>query len=137
MTKRQGFRVNVGDVIVLKYRTFENKEAVGIFAVVYHEAEINKLSTCFSAIKISTESCLYQIKLSKEYVPFLKHDSYLNCNTQFKFIEDQVHKIIGRLNPFYLNKIIQQTRSYQKDMEKQLIQHIGKNDLFGCIQGGK
>lgn len=123
-------RVNIGDVVLIKYRTFTDELVVGIFAVIYHETYDVVTSTNFTAIKLSTEDGCYQIKLEKKYLRFLDHDSYLNCNAQFKFREDQVLKLIGKLSPYYLNKVLQQTRNYQKKIEKQLVSSIGEDKLF-------
>lgn len=126
-------RVNVGDVILAKYMNFDGEITLGLFTVCYHESGDNPSSSNFTAIKVCTKSGLYQIKLLKQYLPFLEHDSFLNCNMQFRFREDQVIRICGRLTPYYNNKMLQQIMSYQNTMNKQLQSLIG-NNLFVDIQ---
>lgn len=123
-------RVNVGDIILTKYLDFDGEVQTAMFAVCYHECYDDVTSNNFTAIKISTNEQCYQIPLLKEYLTFLNHDSFLNCNMMFRFREDQVLKIVGRLTPYYLNKMLQQTGNYFKKMEKEITDVIGPNNLF-------
>lgn len=126
-------RVNVGDVILVKYMNFDGEITLGLFVVCYHEYSDNPISTNFTAIKVCTHSGCYQIKLLKFYLPFLDHDSFLNCNMQFRFREDQVLKICGRLTTYYNNKMLQQLLSYQKSMNEGLRKLIG-DDIFSSTE---
>lgn len=122
-------RVNVGDVVLAKYMNFDGEISFGLFAICYHECYDNPVSTNFTAIKVCTRSGCYQINLLKRSLPFLEHDSFLNCNMQFRFREDQVLKICGRLTPYYCNKMLQQVMNYNSAMNKQLQDLIG-DDIF-------
>lgn len=123
-------RVNIGDVVLIDYITFEGEKETGLFTVVYHEASDIRISTNFTAIKVSSEKYCYNVNLEKKYLPFLNHDSFLNCNQFFRFREDQVNGILGRLTPYYLNKTLQQTKNYFKKIVDGLILNIGKDNLF-------
>ena len=123
-------RVNVGDVVLIKYRTFKDVLTTGLFVVIYHECYDEPTSINFTGIKIATDEYCYQVPLQAQYLTFLDHDSFLNVNAQFRFIEDQVFKIVGRLSPYYLNKLLQQQRNYNKRIESQLIDTIGEQNLF-------
>lgn len=123
-------RVNVGDVILARYMDFEGQVETAMFVVAYHECYDVPISNNFTAIKISSKSYCYQIPLLKEYLTFLDHDSYLNCNMQFRFREEQVLRIVGRLTPYYLNKLLQQTNNYYEKMKKQITETIGEHNLF-------
>lgn len=123
-------RVDVGDVILAEMLDFNKEIKVAMFVVCYHESYDDYTSNNFTAIKISSEEHCYQIKLLKEYLPFLNHDSFLNCNSVFRFREQQVIGKVGRLNAFYLNKVLQQTQNYYNKMKEQIIRVIGPNNLF-------
>lgn len=123
-------RVNVGDVILHDYLDFDGQIQTAMFVVCYHECFDTVVSGNFTAIKISTNKQCYQVHLLKEYLPFLNHDSFLNCNTMFRFREDGVQKIVGRLTPYYLNKMLQQTQNYFNKMKKEITDVIGPNNLF-------
>ena len=118
-------RVNVGDIVLIKYMNFDGEITLGLFAVNYHECKDHPISTNFSAIKVCTKPGCFQVNLLKRYLPFLEHDSFLNCNMQFRFREDQVLKICGRLTTYYLNKMLQQVVSYQCSTNRQLQDLIG------------
>lgn len=123
-------RVNVGDIILAKYLDFGGEVETAMFVVCYHECYDIRTSTNFTAIKISSNEGCYQIPLLKEYLTFLNHDSFLNCNMMFRFREDQVIKRVGELTPYYLNKMLQQTSNYFMKMQKQITNIIGENNLF-------
>lgn len=123
-------RVNVGDVLLINYMDFEEEIKTAMFVVCYHECYDNLTSGNFTAIKISSHPMCYQVKLLQEYLPFLTHDSYLNCNQMIRFREDQVQGIVGRLTPYYLNKMLQQTQNYFCKMKNEITQVIGPNNLF-------
>lgn len=126
-------RVNVGDVVLVKHRTLEDEEQSGLFVVIYHECEDMRTSDTFTAIKISSREGSYQIPLTTDRVQFLDHDSYINCNSIMRFREPSVYRILGTLNPYYLNKIITQTNCYFKRMHQQLIEHIPDGCLFSNL----
>lgn len=123
-------RVNVGDIILAKYLDFDEEVQTAMFVVCYHECGDVRTSNNFTAIKVSSNPQCYQIPLKTEYLKFLKHDSFLNCNMMFRFREDQVIKIVGRFTPYYLNKLLQQTSNYFNRMRLQITEMIGENNLF-------
>lgn len=126
-------RVNVGDLVLLEYTNFMGENVNGLFAVIYHESMDNISSSNFNAIKVSTNEYLYQVKLETEYLPFLHHDSYLNCNQVFRFRENQVINILGRLTTYYLNKTLQQINNYNKQVEDGIVRMIGVDRVFENI----
>lgn len=117
-------RVNVGDVIWAPYLDFQGEIKNAMFVVCYHECNDISTSTNFTAIKISSNPACYQILLQKQYLPFLAHDSYLNCNMQFRFREDQVVSIAGRLNSYYISKMNQQISHYYDAMSNQQLKFL-------------
>ncbi len=123
-------RVNVGDIVLAVYRDFNQELKKAYFVVCYHECYDIPTSTNFTAIKISSEERGYGILLQPEYLPFLSHNSYLNCNIQFTFRESEVLKVMGHLTPYYLNKLLQQTKNYNNKMSKQITEMIGEHNLF-------
>lgn len=123
-------RVNVGDIVLAKYLDFDLDIQTAMFVVCYHESYDVRTSSNFTAIKISSNEGCYQIPLLKEYLPFLNHDSFLNCSTMFRFREDQVLKRVGELTPYYLNKMLQQTSNYYRRMSKQITEAIGDHNMF-------
>lgn len=127
-------RVNVGDVVLIKYRTYQDELVNGLFVVCYHESQNIRASEGFTAIKISSKSGCYQIALLKQATDFIDHDSYINCNMTMKFIEDQVIDIIGRVNKHILNSMILQLEQYHKDMQKQLLKLIPEDLQFDKVK---
>lgn len=123
-------RVNVGDVVLIDYANFAGDVVQGVFVVTYHEAMDDRSSNNFTAIKISTNEYLYQIKLEKSYLPFLEHDSYMNCNQFFRFREQQVRGILGRLTLYYMNKMMVQLQNHFNRWETGLIKVIGVGNVF-------
>lgn len=123
-------RVNVGDVVMIKHHTLDNEEQTGLFIVIYHECEDIRTSDTFTAVKISSREGSYQIPITTDRAPFLNHDSYINCNSIERFREPSVYRILGSVNPYYLNKIITQTNCYFRRMHQQLIKHIPSECLF-------
>lgn len=126
-------RVNVGDVVLCEYMDFEGEVRQGIFIIIYHDCIANPLSNNFTALKISSKPYLYQLKLEKKYLPFLDHDSWVNCNNLFRFREDKVQFIIGRLTNYYKNKVLQQTVNYHEAVVESLVQSIGAENVFEDI----
>lgn len=123
-------RVNVGDIVVVDYRNLEDELVPGIFVVIYHESKVRRYTNTFNAIKVSTEERCFQIKLLKEYLPMLDHDSYLNCDMQFRFREDNVKSVLGRVTQYYLNKIVQQVNNYNQEVISQVKDMIDERNLF-------
>lgn len=123
-------RVNVGDIVTISHPTFDGEFETSMFIVVYHEYKDIPTSNKFSAVKLSTREGGYDIVATKEYLPFLNHDSYILCSSLMKFSETQVINIIGRLNTHYLNKILGQLRRYFDGISKQMIETIGEDKLF-------
>lgn len=114
-------RVNVGDFVVINYMTFSGEITKGIFYVVYHESnDVSKSSTAFSAVKVSSTSSGYQIPISSNVFKFLKHDSFINCSSMHRFMENDVLDILGRGNEYTLQRIMTQLNSYYKAIDKQL-----------------
>lgn len=126
-------RVNVGDIVLVKYMNFDGEITFGLFAICYHECRDKITSTNFTGIKVCTKPGCYQVNLLKQYLPFLEHDSYLNCNMQIRFREDQVIRICGHLTNYYCNKMFQQMLSYQDSMNRQLESLLG-NNIFEDIR---
>ena len=104
-------RVKEGQCVLLNYRTFEGVEKLGLFMVLYHETTDKQNSNHFIALKISSNEYLYGVKLEQERLPFLSKDSWINCNDVHRFREDEVLKIIGNLNSYYLRLVNNQFRS--------------------------
>lgn len=123
-------KVDIGDVVLIDYVTFDKKIDTGIFVVMYHEATDIPTSNNFTAIKISSEKYCYSVPLMKKYLPFLHHNSFMNCNQQFRFLERQVKAVIGKITPYYFNKMYQQINSYIKSVSDILLVHIGQEELF-------
>lgn len=117
-------RVNVGDVILARYMDYNGVVKDGIFAVIYHECIDEITSTNFTALKVCTNERCYQVPLQTDYLPFLDHDSYINCNMQFRFCESQVLDVMGKLNSYYLHRISNQLVSYHNRVISQLEQTI-------------
>lgn len=117
-------RVNVGDFVLLEYKTFEGEIAKGIFYVIYHECKDIASSTAFSAVKVSSHASGYQIPISSYVFPFLKHDSFINCSSMHRFMEDEVLDIIGRGNNYCLTKVRIQLKSYFLSIRDQLDDRI-------------
>ena len=128
-------RVNVGDIVIAKYMDFDGEIQTAMFAVCYHECYDIKASSNFTGIKISSSPRCYQVLLKKDYLSFLNHDSFLNCNALFRLREDNVLGIVGRFTPYYLNKMLQQTTHYFERMKQQMIQMIGEDKLFTNKEG--
>ena len=125
-------RINFGDVVLISYRNFNDKLTPAMFVVCYHGCEDYRGSTIFHGIKVSTEPRGFQLLLLKNLLPFLDHDSYLNCNEQHTFTEEAVIKIVGKLNPYYINKMLQQMGNCLDRSKAQGGNMIGENNLFEC-----
>lgn len=123
-------RVNVGDIVLIKYRDFNDERVIGLFAVIYHDSLDDYNSDNFTAIKVSSNEQLYGLPLLKSYLPFLERDSYMNCNQFFRFREPSVVTIVGRLTPYYLNKALVQIKSHVIRIEKGIENIIGKENMF-------
>lgn len=123
-------RVNVGDVVLCEYRNFDGEVKQGIFIVVFHDSIDKPISNNFTALKISSKPYLYQLKLERNYLPFLDRDSWVNCNNVFRFREDKVIAIIGRLTVYYKNKVLQQMINYNNRMVESMRNSIGVENLF-------
>ena len=119
-------RVNIGDVILVPYGTYSGEIKNAVFLVIYHEAyDGNRSSSDFTGIKISSHEYHYGILLKKDFLPFLHHDSYINCNQQHRFSEDQVIKRLGEVNKQSMFNILQQLKNYNAATQRKLNQFIG------------
>lgn len=124
-------RVNVGDVVQLDYRDYDDTlQSNNMFVVVYHECDDYIGSDNFTAIKISTNSRSFQVPLLKTNCSFLEHDSYVNCSHPASFRETQVKKIISTLSPYYMNKINQQMGNWLDRGKYQLVKRYGEENVF-------
>ena len=119
-------KVDVGDVVLIEFMDYQRVKTTGLFAVFYHESYDIPTSSSFRCIKISTESRSYQVPLQARFHAFLDHDSYLNCTSQFTFLESQVIKIIGRLSPYILDRIVYQLNHLNASTVRQLRTKIGR-----------
>lgn len=114
-------RVNVGDIVLAQYGKFDGTSTDGLFLVIYHEAYDGMAgSNNFTAIKVSSLPRSYQIPLSRFEAPFLDHDSYINCSTQFRFTENNVHRIFGQVSRSKIQKVMDQLNNYNNSIMKQL-----------------
>lgn len=111
-------RVNEGQCVLVEYRTFSGESKTGLFMVVYHETTDRVLSNHFIALKISSREHLYGVELEKERLQFLSKDSWVNCNDVHRFREDEVLKIIGIVNSYYLRQINNQFRAWSYQVEQ-------------------
>lgn len=119
-------RVNIGDVVLLPYLNFHGEVVRAMFLVIYHEAfDGNMASTNFTGVKVSSSEYHYGIELRKEYLPFLHTDSWLNCNQQHRFTEQQVIRRVGVLNPVISYHVLQQIKNYNAKIERQLNNFVG------------
>lgn len=112
--------VQIGDIITVNYTTFEGETAIGIFVVVYHEGYDKPSSNNITCVKISSHRYFYSVELDPVFVPCLDHLSYANCNQQFRFIEPQVVRILGRVNSYVLLSLRNQLYGYAKNIMRQL-----------------
>lgn len=117
-------RVNVGDIVIAKYTTFEGKQATGLFVVVYHECHDNSVSNNITCIKISSTEYLYSVTLDPTFITCLDHISYANCNQQFRFIEPQITRILGRINSYIVLALRNQIYGYTQNIVRQLESHF-------------
>lgn len=123
-------RVNIGDVVLARFHNFDDELVTAMFVVSYHECDDVKGSTNFEGLKISTHSRGFQIPLLQSSLPFLDHDSFLNCNRAFPLREDGVLEIVGRLNTYYLNKMLQQMYNCLDRSRSQICKLIGEENMF-------
>lgn len=117
-------RVNVGDFVLINYLDFNDEVSTGIFYVIYHECYDILGSQSFVGVKVSTKPSGFQVPINKEYLHFLNKNSYINCSSPHRFQEQQVIKILGRTNDYYLNRVIIQLNSFHKTIEKQLTDKV-------------
>jgi hypothetical protein len=126
-------RVNVGDVVrINEYRRFDGTiDTKAMFVVLRHGCYDHPGNDNFLAIKVSSNPGLFQVQLLKTYTPFLDNDvSYLNCSNIHTFRESEVRSIIGRLNPYYMNKMAQQFLNCANGVIGQISDMIGEENLF-------
>lgn len=127
-------RVNQGDIILTRYGNFDVEEKVGLFLVLYHECHTDPTSDNFIALKISSKEGFFQVPLSCERITCLDHDSFINCDTQFKFREPDVYRIVGKMTRYYMNKILMQLTNYHNRVQSSLRKYIGEDRLFRDIK---
>lgn len=125
--------MQIGDIVEIDFMNIEGKIENGIFVIIYLESADIPNSLNFTALKVSSREYCYQVLIKKEYVPYLEHDSYINCNQMFRFHFKQVKNLLGSVSPYYLNKIIQQTGNYFKSIEDGLFISIGRDNIFSDL----
>lgn len=126
-------RVNVGDIILCKYLDFNNNIKIGMFLVYFHDCVMIKGSQSFNTLKVCTRPSAFQVKLDASHLKFLQYDSYVSCNCQQRFHEDQVIQILGRVNSHHLNIIRTQLNNFNQRVCDQLVNDINKNSMFNTI----
>lgn len=112
--------VNIGDIILVEYRDFNNEAQLGMFFVYSKDNYYLSNLKSFSTLKICTKPLSYQIFLDSKYYKFLNHDSYINCGCQQRFHEKQVKQILGTVNSYTLEKVQVQLNQFNKDVNMQL-----------------
>lgn len=122
--------VDVGDVLLVKYRSYDGDNRVGIFVVYYHESYTLRRSEAFVALKICSNPEAYQIELKSDDVTFLDHTSYINCCMPFRFIESQVIDKLGTLPPHILGKLRTQMDHFHKDAQGTLATKAGRSNII-------
>lgn len=123
-------KVNVGDVVLAKYKNFDGEVVLSMFVVIYHERVDIPTSNKFTGAKISSTFSGYPIDLDRKYLRFLDHDCYLNSSTQLRFSEKEVIDVIGKINKHVMNKLIIQLTNYHSRMVDSLKDILGKENLF-------
>lgn len=124
-------RVNFGDIVWSYFYNFDGEKTKAMFVICYHECDDIKGSTNITGFKISSHPRGFQIPLFKRDFPFLKHEiSYLNCNRPFPLREDEITSVVGRFNPYYTNKMLQQMNMCMDRSRNQAIKIIGEDKLF-------
>lgn len=123
-------RVNVGDVVLAKYRNFDDELVTAMFVVFYHECDDILGSTNFLGIKIASNPRGFQVSILQDQLNHLDKDSYINCNRIFPLREDKVEKIIGNLNVYYMNKLLQQVSNCIDRAKSQTAARYGEDNLF-------
>lgn len=113
-------RVNPGDFILLDYRNHDGEIVKGIFYVVYHESYALKNSTSFIAAKVSSHVSGFQVPIAAKVFTFLKHDSYINCSSLHRFVENEVLDIIGRGNDYCFKRVNTQMKCLFNLIDTQL-----------------
>lgn len=136
MLKTNVSGVNVGDIIIAKYHTFnsdyspngdnDNKPKYGLFFVYSVDNFWLTQLKCFSALKICTAPLSFQVAIQKSKYPFLKHDSYINCSCQQRFRLDQVIEVKGVADLNVLQCVKKQLENYNRDVDKQLENAISR-----------
>lgn len=113
------YRYNVGDVISINFRNFDNEIVTGMFLIIYKDACNSHLIDNFTAVKISSKKYTYSVTLSCEDVPFLKHTSYVNCNHQFRFREHEIKYKMGVIPKTIMKSIGEQIVRYNNKVATQ------------------
>lgn len=114
-------RVNQGDFVLVNYMNYDNEIVKGIYYIIYHESTILRNSTSFLAAKVSSHSSGFQVPLSASKLPFLKHDSYINCSSIHRFQESEVLDILGRTNDYITRNCKIQLKNLFNEIDSQLI----------------
>ena len=123
-------KVNIGDIVEIKYYDFDGNKETGLFLV--YAKDQNPL-TSFNVIKVCTKPVSFQIFLPKSKFNFLDHDSYANCICQQKFRENQVCRRLGMVNTEILAKVRKQIQNISIKIDDQLEAEIKRQNIIARI----
>ena len=130
--------VNIGDFVLIDFTKFDGTKERGIFYVIYLDSDVAKWSSKFIALKLSALPQLFQVALSPKYYPFLKHESYINCNDPVRFDRNQVIRCIGSSNSQLLTLVQRQLNQFTDSINKQIDKVIDRINYYysGGVQNG-
>lgn len=122
-------RVNTGNVVLVNIINFKDEPQAAMYVVLECDCDLKGLESSdrFTAVKISSNAGLYQVPLSADRLPFLEHDSYINCDSVCRFTNDQAYRIIGTITPYYMNRLLSQTSNYFLSIQEAMVNSIPDN----------
>ncbi len=119
-----------GTLVCAKYKTFDGKDAVGIFCVIYDEqldgnVEGEKNVTALKVTSQLSSMSLYSVIAQTAKNPFLKMDCMINCSklhTLHKRLE--IYKLIGQLDSRTYARVVKTYAKFSSNITKQLLDRI-------------
>lgn len=119
-----------GTVICSSYGTFDDKQRVGIFVVLYDEQNDNYVldNKNVVALKLSTKgTCVsnYSVQIDMKLNNFLDDDCIACCSKiHILHKKQQVYKILGILHPATYHKIYKMYMKFSNEINNQLIANL-------------